>query len=96
MVLAKRSTRNIVFTYYGVFVMQAPTLGPGSGLRPQGWGRGGAGGSNAAQDSTKTDKDKRPSRYAGREGDRVREREGEKERETTVCSSPLLQNQLQW
>ena len=39
-------------------------LGPGSGLRPQGWGRGGAGGSSATQDSTKTDKDKRPSRYA--------------------------------
>ena len=38
-------------------------LGPTSSLRPQGWGRGGAGASNAAQDSAKTDKDKRPSRY---------------------------------
>ena len=64
------------------------TLGPGSGFRPQqGWGRGGAGASSAAQDSVKTDKDKRPSRCVI-QGDnaktmqlRGRERKGERERE---------------
>ena len=42
--------------------VQPPTLGPAT-FRPQGWGRGGAGGGTAVQDTVKSEKDsKRPSR----------------------------------
>ena len=88
------------------FVRIQPLILGSSGIRPQGWGRGGAGASNMAQDSAKTDKDKRPSRYMNVslsiDGAERNEggREGERKRESTITliayihitNIPVVQN----